>query len=85
MQGLACTPSHPTTDTYQVIDAQEEGLDAPVALAIPTGCDAQIYPHQLRQELQGEAAQAVIRATIQLEELVAHRLQQLDCKGWGTS
>lgn len=62
-------------DTHQVIDAQEEGLDAPIALAIPAGCDAQIYPHQLGQELQGEAPQAVFRAPVQLEQLVAHRLQ----------
>ncbi len=72
-------PPHPTTptraDTHQVIDAQEEGLDAPIALAIPAGRDTQIYPHQLRQELQGEAAQAVLRAPVQLEQLVAHRLQ----------
>jgi len=82
---LSLTPSSPTTDTHQVIDAQEEGLNAPVALAIPAGCDAQIYPHQLRQELEGEAAQAVFRAPVHLKQLVADRLQQLDGEGWGIS
>lgn len=62
-------------DTHQVIDAQEKGLDAPIALAISAGCDAQVYPHQLRKELQGKAAQAIFRAPVQLEQLVAHRLQ----------
>lgn len=62
-------------DTHQVIDAQEKGLDAAIALAIPAGCDAQVYPHQLRKELQGEAAQAIFRAPVQLKQLVAHRLQ----------
>lgn len=71
-------PSPPSLYTHQVIDAQEEGLDAPIALAIPAGRDAQIYPHQLGQELQGEASQEVFRAPVQLEQLVAHRLQQLD-------
>lgn len=70
--------SPPPLHTHQVIDAQEEGLNATIALAIPAGRDAQIYPHQLRQELQGEASQAIFRAPVQLEQLVAHRLQQLD-------
>lgn len=62
-------------DTHQVVDAQEKGLDAPIALPIPAGCDSQVYPYQLGKELQGEAAQAIFRAPIQLEQLVAHRLQ----------
>lgn len=70
-----CPTTNTTADTHQVIDAQEEGLDAPIALAIPAGCDAQVYPHQLRQELQGETAQAVFRAPVQLKQLVAHGLQ----------
>lgn len=79
----SCLSSLTTTtrtrpDTHQVIDAQEEGLDAAVALAIPARRDTQIYPHQLRQELQGETSQAVFRAPVQLEQLVAHRLQQLN-------
>ena len=69
-----------STDTHQVIDAQEEGLDAAVALAVPARRDAQIDPHQLGEELQGEAAQAVLRAPVQLEQLVAHRLHQLECR-----
>lgn len=71
---LSSTPLH----THQVIYAQEERLDAAIALAIPAGRDAQIYPHQLRQELQGEASQAIFRAPVKLEQLVAHRLQELD-------
>lgn len=67
------------TYTHQVIDAQEQGLDAAVALAIPAGRDAQVYPHQLRKELQREAAQAVFRTPVQLKQLMADRLQQL---GW---
>lgn len=65
-------------NTHQVVDAQEEGLDAAIALAVPAGSDSEIDPDQLRQELQGEAAQAVFRAAVQLEQLVAHRLQQLE-------
>lgn len=65
-------------NTYQVINAQKQGLDAAIALTIPAGSDAQINPHQLGQELQGEASQAVFRAPVQLEQLVAHRLQELD-------
>lgn len=65
-------------NTYQVIDSQKQGLDAAIALAIPAGSDAQINPHQLGQELQGEASQAVFGAPVQLEQLVAHRLQELD-------
>lgn len=67
-------------DTHQVIDAQEEGLDAAVALTVPAGSDPQVNPHQLRQELQGEASQAVFGAPVQLEQLVAHGLQQLDSR-----
>lgn len=59
--------THSSPGTHQVIDAQEKGLDAPVALTIPAGRDAQVYPHQLRKELQGEAAQAVFRTPVQLE------------------
>lgn len=65
-------------NTYQVINAQKQGLDAAIALTIPAGSDAQINPHQLGQELQGEASQAVFGAPVQLEQLVAHRLQELD-------
>lgn len=61
-------------DTHQVVDAEEERLDAAIALTIPAGRDAQIYPNQFRQELQGEASQAVLRAPVQLKQLVAHRL-----------
>lgn len=39
------------TDTHQVIHAQKEGFNASVALAIPAGCDAQVNPHKLREEL----------------------------------
>lgn len=67
--------------THQVVDAQEKGLDAAVALAIPAGCDTQVYPHQLGEELQGEAAQAILWAPVQLKQLVANRLQELEWKG----
>lgn len=69
------------TCTHQVIDAQEKGLDAPVALTIPAGRDAQVNPHQLRKELHGEAAQAILRTPVQLKQLMADRLQELDWKG----
>lgn len=65
-------------NTYQVINAQKQGLDAAIALTIPAGSDTQINPHQLGQELQGEASQAVFGTPVQLEQLVAHRLQELD-------
>lgn len=65
-------------NTHQVVDAQEKGLDAPIALSIPAGCDSQVYPYQLRKELQGEATQAIFGAPVQLEQLVAHWLQKLD-------
>lgn len=48
---IKCQAFTSLINTHQVIDAQEEGLDAAIALAIPAGRDAQIYPHQLRQEL----------------------------------
>lgn len=63
--------------TYQVVHAQEKGLDAAIALAVPAGRDTQVHPHQLWQELQGEAPQAVLGTPVQLKQLVAHRLQQL--------
>lgn len=46
--------------THQVVDAQQQSLDASVDLALPTGCESQVNPHQLGQELQGEAAQTGI-------------------------
>lgn len=61
--------------THQIIDAQEKGLDAPIALTISAGRDAQVYPHQLRKELQGEASQAIFRTPVKLEQLMADRLQ----------
>lgn len=64
--------------THQVVHAQQEGFDAAVALAIPAGGDAQVDPHQLGEELQGEAAQPVLGAPVQLEQLVAHGFQQLE-------
>lgn len=69
---------HLQSDTHQVIHAQKEGFNAPVALAIPAGRDAQVNPHKLREELQGEATQTVFGAPVQLEQLVADGLQQLE-------
>lgn len=69
--------------THQIVHAQQEGFDAAVALTIPAGSDAQVDPHQLGEELQGEAAQPVLRAPVQLEQLVAHGFQQLERKAQG--
>lgn len=52
-------PSIPSSvPTHQVVDAQQQSLDAAVDLALSAGCESQVNPHQLGQELQGEAAQA---------------------------
>ena len=54
----------PRGGTHQVVHSQQEGLDAAVALAVPAGRDAQVHPDQLGQELQGEAAKAVLGAPV---------------------
>lgn len=66
--------------THQVVDAQQQRLDAAVDLALPTGCEPQVNPHQLGQELQSETPQAGIWVPVQFEQLVAHWFQKLDKK-----
>lgn len=59
--------------THQVVDAQQERLDAAAGVSAP----AQVNPHQLRQELQREAAQTELWTAVQLKQLMAHGLQEL--------
>ncbi len=60
-------------NTHQVVNAQQKSLDAAAAVSV----SAQVNPQQLGEELQREAAQTVLWAPVQLEQLMTHRLQQL--------
>lgn len=65
---------------YQVVNAQQQGLDAPRRVGVPGRADGQEAPQELGQELQREALQLRLAAPVKLKELVADWFQQLRTK-----
>lgn len=63
--------------TDQVVDAEQKSLDAAAVVRVPAGAHWQVTPHQLRQELQGEALKTSLSAPVELKQLVTNRLQEL--------
>lgn len=60
--------------TNQIVDAEKKSLDAAAVVRAASGAHRQVTPHQLRQELQGEALKTSLSTPVELEQLVTHRL-----------
>lgn len=66
--------------TDQVVHAEQKSLDAATVVRVPAGAHRQIAPHQLRQELQGEALKTSLSTPVELKQLVTYWLQELRYK-----
>jgi len=61
-------------NTNQVVNPQQESLNAAAAVHISAGRHGEVAPHQLREELQSEAQQLLLPTAVELKELVTHGL-----------